>query len=198
MTTSRYDEAAVLAAAAAFERTQKIRFAIGIAERLLATYRWGVSPDGGDQGALDTALDTGWLLAEGGAVDQAVVDALADHAGSMYPDEDGDDWTVRSPFVQNAVASVEYALRAWSSDDPQQCVWASRQLIDAADYALQSPNPDDPYEDDGDTMELATDAIQRALVDATSSARVADVRDAARQDGDAFVRLVSTKPIATT
>ena len=40
-------------------------------------------------------------------------------------------------YAQNAIAAIAYAARAWLTDDPQEALWAARQVYEAADYGAQ-------------------------------------------------------------
>lgn len=52
----------------------------------------------------------------------------------MVPADEGE-WTFEMGYGQSAIAAVVYAVRTWLTDDPQEAVWAARQVHQAADYA---------------------------------------------------------------
>jgi hypothetical protein len=48
-----------------------------------------------------------------------------------------DGWVRESGYGQYGAICVAYAVRTWLTDDPQQTVWAARQVNDAAEYAVR-------------------------------------------------------------
>lgn len=70
----------------------------------------------------------------------ADVESAREVAEALVPFED-DDWVLESGYAQNGIAAIAYAVRAWLSDDPQEAVWAARQVYEAADYGAQQSQP---------------------------------------------------------
>lgn len=59
-------------------------------------------------------------------------------AEAGVPDEDEGPWFLEVAYAQNAAACAAYAIRTWLTGDPQDAVWASRQVYEAADLAAST------------------------------------------------------------
>lgn len=132
-----YDEGALLRRVGGLDRSSKAAFAAACAERmwpLVERYASAAGVPSGKVEGLRTALDTVWRSVSGEVEDVAGAQVVAE---SMIPEED-DEWVFESGYGQNAIAAVAYAARTWLTDQPQEAVWAARQLYEAADYAAQS------------------------------------------------------------
>jgi hypothetical protein len=86
-----------------------------------------------DVQVLRQSLDAAWSAARGEDID---LRPARETAEKMVPYED-DDWVMEAGYAQNAVAAIAYAARSWLIDDPQEAVWAARQVYEAADYGAQ-------------------------------------------------------------
>jgi uncharacterized protein YjaG (DUF416 family) len=150
-----YDESEVRARLARVARAERTAFAAACAERLYPLYeRYALAVEGGAPYVLRAVLNKAWDVARGApARDADVLQAQRD-AESMVPDE-SEEWDLRLAYAQNAVAAAAYAVRTWLSDDPQEAVWAARQVYDAADLAA---SPD---------SEVTTPEVEQAIFDST-------------------------------
>lgn len=138
MTVLVYDEAALHSRLVRMSRPAMAAIALSTAERLYPLFRLGASDSDQATSAvtLRAALDDLWQALETGHLrtdeDPATV------AISLVPADTDPGWTAESAFMQNSAAATAYAARAWASGDPQEAVWALRQAVEAADYAVQS------------------------------------------------------------
>jgi hypothetical protein len=153
---AKYDEARIAEVCGTLDRSARTAFAAACAERLWPLVeRYGsVTPLAeNDIPTLRRALDAAWRAASGSDEDLA---QARDVAESMVPFED-ENWTVEAGYAQNAIAAIAYASRAWLSDDPQEAVWAARQLYEAADYGAQQSS--------GGVLREYTRAVEDELLD---------------------------------
>lgn len=135
-----YDEAGFLRRLERLDGSSKTAFAAACAERLwplVERYASAVAVPAGQVAVLRAALDVVWRSCVGGSEDVSSVQVLAE---SMVPRED-DQWVFEAGYGQNAIAAVAYAARTWLTDDPQEAVWAARQVYEAADYGTQQCVP---------------------------------------------------------
>lgn len=133
-----YDEGGIARLAGALDRSARTVFAAACAERLwplVERYASVVSLSEGDRQVLRDALDTAWRAA-GGAGGEGELKDAGEGTENLVPYED-DDWVLESGYAQNGIAAIAYAIRSWLSDDPQEAVWAARQVYEAADYGAQ-------------------------------------------------------------
>lgn len=136
-----YDERSVAKASGSLGRDARTAFAAACAERLwplVERYALAVSMSGGDLRALRDALDAAWGAANGTGSEEDLGGA-GEVTETLVPYED-DDWVLESGYAQNGIAAIAYAIRSWLSDDPQEAVWAARQVYEAADYGAQQNN----------------------------------------------------------
>jgi len=153
---AKYDEARIAEVCRTFGRSALTAFAAACAERLWPLVeRYGSVTPLPEQSILTLryALDAVWRTAGGSDEDLA---QARDVAESMVPFED-EDWTIEAGYAQNAIAAIAYAARAWLSDDPQEAVWAARQLYEAADYGAQQSS--------GDGLREYTPVVEGELLD---------------------------------
>ncbi len=182
-----YDEGSMKAALELLPVERQVLFACACAERLLPLYGFFSDATGlGDPPVLRQALDRAWAVTASTASDE--VDRERQAVEGLVPHDDDDDWSVWSPFAQNAAAAVAYALRTLLSGDSQNAVWAARQLYEAADYLVQVETPGPDYADGGKAVTVAVAGIAAALSAAGVSA-AADLRAAAVVDGSVLRRL---------
>lgn len=137
-----YDEGGIARVVGFFGRDARTAFAAACAERLwplVERYASVVSCPEGDRLILRSALDLVWEAAGGGGSEEGMKGA-GEFAESLVPYED-DDWVLESGYAQNGIAAIAYAIRSWLSDDPQEAVWAARQVYEAADYGAQRSKP---------------------------------------------------------
>ncbi|WP_136518153.1 DUF416 family protein [Cellulomonas telluris] len=157
-----YDESEMTARLAAVDRAQRTAFAAACAERLWPLFERYVATTGeGDSEALRSVLDAAWLVAGGGTVSD--LPDRQEVAEDMVPTDEGD-WVFEMGYGQNAVAAVAYAVRTWLSDDPQEAVWAARQVYEAADLAAQDASGESDMSSPGiEDALLASPLVQTAL-----------------------------------
>ncbi|MDQ0077888.1 DUF416 family protein [Arthrobacter oryzae] len=157
-----YDENALLARLEPLDRWAKTAFAAACAQRLFPHYeRYARSADTlAHAQILADILSTAWDVASGRVV---IVQPLQSEAESMVPSEDGDN-ALESGYAENAAVAVAYAIRTWLSDDPQEAVWAARQVFDVADYAFWLANPNADVNDrSSNNAVMKSDIVQEAL-----------------------------------
>jgi hypothetical protein len=53
---------------------------------------------------------------------------------ALVPSDEDDSWTDMSPYAQNTIAAVVYALESRLTGQPQAAAWAARQTYEALDY----------------------------------------------------------------
>lgn len=178
-----YDENAMLGQLEVLSRSSKTAFAAACAERLwplIERYAEAIAMPEGQIERLRGALDQIWVVASGGVLDLRATQVLAE---SMIPSEGEGPWVFEVGYGQNGIAAIAYAARTWLTNQPQEAVWAARQVYEAGDYAADHGAM-------GLTASAATshDApIMRAIVSGLNSdlalaARTSppDVRDQAR------------------
>lgn len=201
MVTSRtadaYDEQAIKARLEAAGRRECSLFATSCAERLFPMYEAFVKRTGqGDIELLRRALDFAWDVS--GATEQplAEIAARGADAESLVPSDDDEDWTAASPIAQNAAAAVAYALRAQLSGDPQDGVWAARQLYEAADFLVQLAEAEPTYvqaADDEEPIAVAVAGISAAL-DGLGMQSAREFKTSAREGGERLRALLQDPP----
>jgi hypothetical protein len=162
--------------------------AAAYAERLMPLYEWisGVAASA-DVATIRSALELAW--SPGGSVQKAKL--VQQEVQELIPDEDDECAPADVALVENATTAVAYAVRTIISQDPQDVVWAARQLYEAGDYILQRGAPNDTYVDDSDhevPIQLVLRGLDSALAD-VGSAPVAQLRVRAQADGDALLAL---------
>jgi hypothetical protein len=195
----RYDEAALARRLADLPARARAAFAAAVAERLFALYTRYADATGTSPQELGDALDGAWdALAS--AAEKQRLERWRDLAEALVPDEEDEGWVTESAYGQNGAAAVAYALRTQLADDPQEAVWAARQLYEAADYAAQQQIPDLDLNDPGaEDALLSAAVVQEALaaleedlaaVAGGVSDDVADVRQRARDGADRLAALV--------
>ena len=157
-----YDEREIHSRLAALDRHAKTAFAASCAQRLLPLFERYARATGAPEMAtrLAAIVSAAWEVAAG---TEAEVAAYQAEAESMVPsDEDG--WSVEAGYGQNAAAATAYAIRTWLTDDPQEAVWAARQVYELADYAVLQSRPELDLNAPGSaTQVLESDVVQGAL-----------------------------------
>lgn len=131
-----YDEGRIAQSARALDRFSRTAFAAACAERLwplVERYASVMSVPTEGVRVLRQSLDAAWSAACGEDID---LRHARETAEEMVPYED-DDWVMEAGYAQNAIAAIAYATRSWLTDDPQEAVWAARQVYEAADYGAQ-------------------------------------------------------------
>lgn len=130
-----YDEGTIYAALAQLDRSGQTMVAAACAESIWPLFeRYAALAPVPDQhvASLRQALDAVW----GAASQPDSIEEAGAIAEALIPG-DAEPWIFESGYAQNAVAAVAYAARTWLSADPQQAVWAGRQVFEAADLAAQ-------------------------------------------------------------
>lgn len=191
----KYDEELLKLRLEPLSRTAKTAFAAACAQRLMPLYdRYARQVgDSSLQQRLAVIVSAAWAAASGRDVDAS---RLEGDAESMVPDEDNEGWTAGRAYAGNAAAAAAYALRAWLTDDPQEAVWAARQLFDAAELAYFQVNPGGSFvtkEEDraslaSPVVQAAISAIQRDLDAIEKATPWVDIRERAETDGRDWVR----------
>jgi hypothetical protein len=141
------------------------------------------------------ALDAAWRAA-GGAGAEEDLRGAGEATEALVPYED-DDWLLESGYAQNGIAAIAYAIRSWLGDDPQDAVWAARQVYEAADYGAQQRQPVAArvYSADVEADLARTAVVQAAIrgisedLTAAGEFRAEVVRQRARSAAGDFVTL---------
>lgn len=155
-----YDEPANVQRLTRLDRTRKAAFAAACAQRLLPLFERYAAAAEADPRILQEALDGVWDALRGTQVDLRPMRAAAE---DQVPQGD-DDWILETGYAQNAAACAAYAVRTWLTDDPQEAAWASRQVYELADYAVQQLLPDlDLNRPDAESQLLGHELVQAAL-----------------------------------
>jgi hypothetical protein len=106
---------------------------LSVCGRWSSAMRWSYRCQRRVSGFLRRSLDAVWGVVSGETCDLTHAREVVEE---MVPYED-DDWAVEAGYAQNAIAAIAYAARSWLTDDPQEAVWAARQVYEAADYGAQ-------------------------------------------------------------
>jgi hypothetical protein len=189
----RFDEGALADRLKAMPLSGRVLFACACAERLMPAYRWFCERSGlSDSGVIREALDAAWAIGPSDAsLVPSEIAAWRERVEGLVPDDDDEALFPGSAVAQNAVAGVAYALRAWETADPQESVWAARQLYEAADVVVQQGAPSQTYVDDVDSeppVQLMLRGMQSALQGAPT---VDDLLVAAEADGQEFLKFLT-------
>lgn len=189
-----YDEELLMLRLEPLDRSAKTAFAAACAQRLMPLYdRYARQVgDSSLQQRLAVIVSAAWAAASGRDVEASRLEADAE---SMVPDEDDEGWTASRAYAGNAAAAAAYALRAWLTDDPQEAVWAARQLFDAADLAYFQANPgvifvteeENKASLESPVVQSAISAIQRDLEAIEKATPWFDVRQRAEAEGSDWV-----------
>ena len=190
----KYDEELLMLRLEPLDRSAKTAFAAACAQRLMPLYdRYARQVgDSSLQQRLAVIVSAAWAAASGRDVEASRLEADAE---SMVPDEDDEGWTASRAYAGNAAAAAAYALRAWLTDDPQEAVWAARQLFDAADLAYFQANPGVSFVTEEENkaslespvVQSAISAIQRDLEAIEKATPWFDVRQRAEAEGSDWV-----------
>lgn len=155
-----YDEPANVQRLTRLDRTRKAAFAAACAQRLLPLFDRYAAATSADPAIVHEALERVWGTLRGAQGDLRPLQAAVE---GQVPQEN-DDWTLETGYAQNAAACAAYAVRTWLTDDPQEAAWASRQVYELADYAVQQLLPDlDLNLPDAESQLLGHALVQAAL-----------------------------------
>lgn len=183
-----YDETAIRERVAGLPGSERVLLAAACAERLMPLYEWIASAAGSAEAAsIRSALDLAWSA----SVSAKQAEQAQLEVEEPVPDEDDEDAPGDVALVQNALAAVAYALRTVASHDPQDVVWAARQLYEAADYIVQREAPSQTYIEDLEQdapIQLVLRGLGSALED-LEGASSTKLRTRAQTDGDALLAL---------
>jgi hypothetical protein len=192
-----FDEKQLILRLEPLERSAKTAFAAACAERLVPlsdryAQRLG---DSSRQQRLAVIVSAAWQAASGREINSSRFEAEAE---SMVPDEDDEGWTAGRTYAGNAAAAAAYALRAWGTNDPQEAVWAARQLFDAADLAYSQLNPGSGFMTEAEQkaalespiLQSAISAIQRDLAAIENAWPSSELRQRAAMEGKAWAATV--------
>lgn len=193
-----YDESAIRARLARLDRASRTAYASACAERLWPLFeRYAGATGEGDPAVLRGVLDEVWLVAQG--VNAGDLSQAQEVAEAMVPVDEGE-WVLEMGYGQNAAAAVAYAVRTWLTEDPQEGVWAARQVYEAADYAAQRSLPALDLNAAGAEEELFQSRIVQAAVtglaedldavEAPAGDEWVGLRDRARREGASWARLL--------
>lgn len=149
---------------------------------------------GVDAHRLRHVLDEAWRPVFGDDVDLA---GLREVAVALVPSEEGE-WFLEMGYGQNAAACVAYAVGTWLTGDPQEAVWAGRQVFEAADYAAQHlyAELNLNWLEDRETLlqspilQHAVSALLEDLASVESGTGWEHLRVHARQGGEAWAKMV--------
>jgi hypothetical protein len=159
-----YDEVELVRRLTAVGRGEKTAFAAACAERLWPLFDRYARNTGRDSLSLAQALADVWRVAAGESDEDLVRQEQV--ADELVPDEEDESWVWESGYAQNAAASVAYAATTWMTNDPQQAVWAGRQLHEAADYAAQQATTELDLNAPDALQELSESPIVQAALEA--------------------------------
>ena len=135
----KFDEMLLMLRLEPLDRAAKTAFAASCAQRLMPlSDRYALQEGALRLERLNVIVSAAWAAASGFEIDAR---RLWEEAESMVSDEDDEGWTAGRAYAGNAAAAAAYALRTWFTNDPQEAVWAARQLYDAADLAYFQLNP---------------------------------------------------------
>jgi len=186
----QYDEGNLMKILSELSPRSRMIFACACAERLMPTLDWFWNKVGTSQfGVVRNALDEGWA---GTQSQESSTDKLAstvEQIETLAPNDDDEALFPGLAVAQNAVASVAYALRTWLQNDPQQAVWAARQLYDAADVIVQQGAPVQTYIERVDEEE-PVQMLLRGMCSDLHDIRSGDesqILDRAKVDGRTFL-----------
>lgn len=169
-----YQEDELVARLATLDRSAKTAFAALCAEWLFPVYAKYADVHRVTEAArLRSLLEGAWAASAGVPIDGI---RMSDQAESLVPGEDEESSGVLQTVVaQNAAAAVAYALRAWTTDDPQEAAWAARQVYEAADANFWSTSPELEFTPATEMQALSSlvvrdslEVIERSLVAAES------------------------------
>ncbi|WP_432950336.1 hypothetical protein ACQPXM_18820 [Kribbella sp. CA-253562] len=130
-----YDELAVRRRLAVLDRNRKALFAALCTEHLWPLYERYAAAVGRNPADLAPIVDRLWAALAGEPVDPTFDLPVVQQ---QLLDEDAPGWTVGSAYVDDATASLVYAIETWRTDDAQNAAWSARRLHDAADHAVQA------------------------------------------------------------
>jgi hypothetical protein len=168
-----YDERQIRDQLDGLPAVSRVAFAAACAEWLYPCYEeFARSTGQGDPAALRTVIDAAWRLAGSEPLPRNDIELLQTLAESLVPNDDDEGWSTLSPLAQNAAASAAYAVRTWLLEDPQQAVWAARQVFEAGDYLVQLGASAQSYvatSESDEPSSLAIRGIALALTDSPSS-----------------------------
>jgi len=149
-TPYQYDEGVLRERLVLLQRFARVLFACACAERLMPAAEWCCRRTGSSIFLLAReALDVAWSLGVSDSLPIEEVEALRERLEATVSCDDVGPVPC-SALTENAVAAIAYALRIWSVDDPQQAVWAARQLYEAADSIVQQGSAVQTYVEDID------------------------------------------------
>lgn len=192
-TEPNYDEQQIRDQLDGLSAVHRIAFAAACAEWLYPCYEEFARLTGqGDPAALRGVIDAAWSLAQSDTLPRSDVEHLRTVAESLVPNDDDENWSTLSPLAQNAAASAAYAVRTWLLEDPQQAVWAARQVFEAGDYLVQIGAPAQSYvatSDPDEPVALAISGIALALAHSGSSSTT-NLREEAATGGVRLRRLL--------
>jgi hypothetical protein len=159
-----YDEQQLVKELAVLSKTGCAVFAALCAERLIPLCgRFYEESGQGELAELESVLETVWLAILGSASSGDLSRAQGVAEG-LVPDEDDESWVEEAAYGQAGAAATAYAARAALTGDPQDAVWAARQVYEAADFAGQQQLPDADLNLDGSEVELlSAPVVQKAL-----------------------------------
>jgi len=155
-----YDEPANVRRLSRLDRTRKAAFAAACAQRLLPLFDRYAAAAHADRAITHEAVALVWDALRGAQGDLRPMQAAAEE---QVPKEDAD-WILETGYAQNATACASYAVRTWLTDDAQEAAWASRQVYELADYAVQQLLPDlDLNSPDAEPQLVGHELVQAAL-----------------------------------
>jgi uncharacterized protein YjaG (DUF416 family) len=120
-------------------------FAAACAERLLPAYRRFHEQTGrGEPQALAVALATLWRQLAGQEVPAAELERQARRAVALLDEPAEGEWSELSPYAEDAVAAVAYALQCYLQGESQQAFWAAYCVYRTLDTFIDDRDHLDP------------------------------------------------------
>jgi uncharacterized protein YjaG (DUF416 family) len=190
----KYDETSLAKNLHDLPWSRRVIFASSCAERLMPTYHWlCLNSHSNDYEIVREALDAIWNIdSEVKRPTSLKITTLRVKLETLVALESDEGDAIGSAVAENAIAAVAYALRTWETDEPQESIWAARQIYEAADTIVQQSAPNQTYLNDIQSeapVQLALQGIETALRDA-QRASVEDSIVRAKEDGKEFLTAV--------
>ena len=126
-----HDEHELYGVVESLPAARRVAFATACSEWLFPCFQeYHNETQRGEVANIRTAIDAAWSVADDQDVEGTELERLALLAESLVPSDD-DEWSYLSALAQNAAASAAYACRTARLKEPQEAVWAARQLPEA-------------------------------------------------------------------
>jgi uncharacterized protein YjaG (DUF416 family) len=159
-----YDENNILKIMAVIDKKIRPIFAASCTERLYPLFtRYSVLLKNDEVNIFKCTLDSIWRHLRGDMVlNCQKMEEAARWAENVGPTDESD-WMDINPYAENAASALYYTIRACLTNDPQDCVWASRQTYEAVDYYVHNNEQIDFNQSDSEIKILVHSLIQQEL-----------------------------------